>query len=125
MARLADGRQVLNDETVLISRSGEGFHLAGTPFDGGVLARSGGARCLSTVLFLKHEKGVSLRRLNKVEAYYRFLAQVLDTTPLFQMPGSQSMEERADLSADVASRVPTYELGFRPDSSFWEVVERI
>jgi len=125
VASLADGRQVLNDETVLIGRSKEGFELAGTPFDGGVPARCGGAWCLSAILFLKHEKEVSLRRLSKVETYYRFLAQVFGTTPLFEIHGSESVAERSDLSAEVARQVPSYELGFRPDSSFWKVVENI
>jgi hypothetical protein len=125
VARLADGKQILNDETVLVGKDMEGYYLSGTPFDGGVSERSDNTSYLSAIFFLKHENGVSLRKLSKAETYYKFLAQVLDTTPLLETPGPDSVAERADLSTEVAKRVPAYELGFRPDTSFWEVVKHI
>ncbi len=125
LARLAGGRNVLNDEAVLIGRDREGFHLGATPFDGGITDRWNISGHLSAVFFLKHDTRVSVRKLSKVETYQRFLAQVFDTSPLFEAPGSDDLQERADVSAEVATWVPSYELGFRPDTSFWPVVGNI
>jgi len=116
---------VINDETVLIGRNQNGFNLAGTPFEGGIPDTSNTSCHLSSIFFLRHDTRVSLRQLSKVETYTRLLTQVFETSPLFEIPGNDSLQERADLSAEMATRVPSYELGFRPDSSFWEAVENI
>jgi hypothetical protein len=125
VARLAEGRRVLNDETVLIGRNGKGFYVSGTPFNGGVPNTCNTSAYLSVIFFLKHETRVSLRRLGKTETYLRFITQVFDTVPLFEASGIDSLQERANLSAAVAAAAPSYELGFRPDTSFWQVVENI
>ncbi len=125
VAGLSDGRKVLNDETVLIGRSNGGFNLAGTPFDGGTPRKCNSSSVLSSIFFLRHDTRVSLRKLNKVETYTRLLAQIFDTSPLFEIPGDDSMQERADLSAEIAVKVPSYELGFRPDGSFWQTIESL
>jgi len=127
IAGLANCRKVLNDEAVLIgrNRNKKGFYLSATPFDGIASNRCNTVGHLSGIFFLKHDTEVSLRQLKKSETYRRFLTQVFDTSPLFELPGSESLSERADLSAEVATQVPSYELGFRPDSSFWEAVENI
>jgi hypothetical protein len=125
LASLADGRLVLNDETVLIGKNGKGFYLSGTPFDGGVSNRCSDAVHLSAIFFLKKATEVSLRRMSKVEAYQKFLAQILNTSPLFEIAELSSLSGPADLSSEVASQVTFYELGFRPDNSFWEVLRNI
>lgn len=127
VAKLADGRKVLNDEAVLIGRDDQGFYLSGTPFDGGVSNRCNTTGHLTAILFLRHDSVVSLRKLSKVETYHRLLTQIFDTYPLFETETSctNSLQERADLSVKVATEVPSYELGFLPDTSFWPVVEDI
>jgi hypothetical protein len=123
LASLAGSRKVLNDEAVLIGHNQDGFYLAGTPFDGGVPHKSSTSGHLSSIFFLKHNKQVSLHRLSKTETYYKLLTQIFDISPLFETNYNDSLQERADLSAEMATRVPSYELGFRPDSSFWQAVE--
>ncbi len=125
VARLANGRKVLNDEAVLIGRNKEGFYLSGTPFEGGTLNKYNTSSHLLAIFFLRHDTRVSLRKLSKVETYTRLLYQIFDTSPLFELPGNDSLQERADLSAEMATKVPSYELGFRPDSSFWQAIESI
>ena len=62
-------------------------------------------------------------------AYQRFVAQLFDTTPL--LPPStireraSFLEARADLSAVAVRAVPMYELHFKPDGSFWPLVEQL
>jgi hypothetical protein len=125
LARLAEGRKVLNDEAVLIGRNQEGFLLSGTPFDGGIPDKCNDSGQLSAIIFLKHDTQVSLRRLSRTQTYYKLLTQIFDTSPLFETPVDDSLQERADLSAKMATEVPSYELGFRPDSSFWQAIESI
>ncbi len=125
VASLAGDRQVLNDETVLVGRNGSGFHIAGTPFDGGVPTRASASERLSAVLLLRQADKVELKRLRSSDAYRQILAQVLDSSPLFEVSRFKYIPERADLSAELAASVPVYELGFTPDDSFWGVVESI
>ena len=125
LARLSNGKQVLNDEAVLIGKNKEEFYLSGTLFDGGVPKRCGDTVHLSAIFFLKQAMEVSLRRLDKVEVYRRFLVQIFNTSPLFERPELNSLSAQADLSCDIASRVTSYELGFRLDNSFWEVLRNI
>ncbi len=125
VAGLAGGREVLNDEAVLVGRNNEGFYVSGTPFDGGTSNRCNSLGHLSSIFFLRHDKRVSLRELTKVETYTRLLAQVFDTSPLFEVPDNDSLQKRASLSAEMATSVPSYELGFRPDSSFWQFIDTI
>jgi hypothetical protein len=125
VATLAQERRVLNDEAVLVGRNGSGLYVAGTPFDGGAQSRCPAVEPLSAVFLLKQDKEVSLRKLSGAEAYRAFLGQVLDAAPLLDTSGVSSFPERADLSAGVAAGVPAYELGFLPDTSFWEAVESI
>jgi hypothetical protein len=122
VATLAEGRRVLNDETVLIGQNGKGFYVSGAPFQGGTPNTCNTSSYLSAIFFLKHETAVSLRTISKAETYLKFMTQVFDTSPLLEDSGNSSFQERADLSAAVANAVPSYELGFRPDTSFWQVV---
>ena len=73
IAKLAEEREVLNDEAVLIGRNKEGFYISGTPFDGEISNRCNASAHLSAILFLRHDKRVSLRKLGKVETYKRLL----------------------------------------------------
>ncbi len=123
VASLAGGRKVLNDETVLVGRNGSGIRIVGTPFDGGVAERSPDSETLSAAFLLRQADRVELRRLNGGEAYRGLLAQVLDSSPLFDIRRLEYLPERADLSAAIAAGVPAYELSFRPDTTFWEAVE--
>ena len=125
LAKLAEGRKVLNDEALLIGRNREGFYITGTPFDGGIPEKCNASGYLSAIIFLKHDTQVSLRKLSKAETYYKFLTQIFDTSPLLEAAGTGSLQERADLSAELATEVTSYELGFRPDTSFWQSIETI
>lgn len=125
VASLAGGREILNDEAVLLGRNNGGFRLSGTPFDGGLARRNNERYHLSHVFFLKHARRVSIRKLSEIEAYKRLLLQVFDTSPLFELPDNDTFSEQAELCSEVASTVPSYELGFLPDASFWQPIENI
>jgi hypothetical protein len=129
VAGLAGQRTVLNDEAVLLRNGEEGVWLNGTPLLGGVKRRANAWRSLRAVLMLEQSEEVMVRPLQRGEAYSRFLAQLFDTSPLFR-PGVDRermsfLQPRADLAAAVVKSVPMYELHFRPDSSFWPLVEEL
>jgi hypothetical protein len=123
IAKLAQGRKILNDEAVLIGRNKEGLYVSGTPFEGGQPEKSNTSAGLSAIFFLKHDKQVSIRKLSKSDTYIRLLSQIFTTSPLFEASGDECFKKRATLSADMATGVPAYELAFRPDTSFWQIIE--
>jgi len=129
VARLADTRTVLNDEAVLLRDGGGELWLGGTPLLGGVNKRASGWHRLCAVLMLAHGEEARLRPLSGGEAYQRFLAQLFDTAPLIppwvDREGLSLLEARADFSASAVRAVPMYELHFRPDGSFWPLVEQL
>ncbi len=125
VASLADGRKILNDEAVLIKKNREGFYLSGTPIDGGVSSKCGDTAHLTSIFFLKQDTDVSLRRLTKVEIYKRFFTEMFDTSPLFESTGLKYLSEQVDFTMEVTARVPSYELAFRPDTSFWQAIRTI
>ena len=125
VARLANGRKVLNDEAVIIYKNGLGIRIDGSPLDGDLQDRNREGGHLSAIFFLEHAKEVTMQRLKASDAYVRFLLQVFHTAPLFEKPDNRSLSERADLSAKVVNSVPAYQLGFCPDQSFWKVVESV
>jgi hypothetical protein len=125
IARLAQGRKILNDEAVLVGKNENGIRISGTPLEGGQAEKCNESAELSAIFFLKHAKQASLQRLSKVDTYLRLLSQIFSTSPLFEVSGDTCLRKRSKLSAEMATVVPAFELSFRPDSSFWQVVEAI
>lgn len=129
VAKLAGRRTVLNDEVVLL-RNGEGeFWLSGTPLLGRLNKKANGWHRLRAVLMLAHGEEVRLRSLSRGEAYQQFLVQLFGTAPLLPpwvaREGLLFLEARADFSASAVRAVPMYELHFKPDDSFWPLVEQL
>ncbi len=129
VAKLAGTRMVLNDEAVLLRDGGSKFWLGGTPLLGGLNRRANGWHRLRAVLMLEHGQEVRLRPLSRGEAYRRFLAQLFDTAPLIppwvDREGLSFLEAKADFSAWAVRAVPMYKLRFKPDDSFWPLVEQL
>ncbi len=129
MAKLAGTRTVLNDEAILLRDGGGELWFSGTPLLGGLNKRTNGWHRLRAVLMLAHGEEARLRPLSGGEAYQRFLAQLFDTAPLIPpwvgREGLSFLEARADFSASAVRSVRMYELHFRPDGSFWPLVEQL
>lgn len=129
VARLAGTRKVLNDEAVLVSKRDDRLGIGGTPLLGGCTRRSSGWYRLQAVLVLEQAQEVRLRRLGRSEACVQFLTQIFDMTPLVPTGvgggASHVLDEQLGLSAAVVGAVPMYSLRFRPDESFWPIVEQL
>ena len=123
VAKLAGHRTVLNDEAVLLSTRGGRFQITGSPLTGEVPRTSARKGDLAAIFFLEHAPEVRLTPLSTTKAYPQLLCQFFDLAPLFEQSDRKTFQERAEISARLAQAVPCYTLGFKPDTTFWEVIE--
>jgi len=119
--------QVVNDEMLLLSAGEENAAPTGqgVPIIGGVDRRTNATAPLACVLMLKQSERTSLRRLDRLEAYLRFMRQVI--APRAFNGGSddtkEMLAETTAFSDRVTKAVPFYELEFTPESGpLWEAI---
>lgn len=118
IACLADGRVVLNDETVAVQSVGEQLNSFGTPWRGtaekwmNIKAKLGG------VFFLCKAPQTRCVKLRPQEAY------VLLIKNTFSPFGHESfLSMSVDLCIDIIQRVPCYLFYFVPKPTIWESVD--
>jgi hypothetical protein len=123
-----DGR-VINDEMLLVSRphQADGSLIAqGVPVIGEVTQRLNEAAPIRCVLLLKQSKRTVVRQLDRMEAYLRFMKQVIPPGHLGHMDGRTSLSLIAEFSDEVTGVNPFYELEFTLDKKhLWEVVAEL
>ena len=107
--RHARGARLLSDDRVVL-RPGRGTVRAyGTPWHGDGGFASATSAPLGALFFLRHGRTTRLRPLDRAEAAARLF------TRSFPPPWDREGVARAlDACADTASRVPAFELAFRP-----------
>ncbi len=127
VAGLSHDHAVLNDEVVLMRLRNDGIEMAGTPLLGGINRRRNTAVALRAVLLLRHSHEPALCEVESREAYTRFLAQVFDLSPVLSSGAERIrwLSERMDFACAVLGRLPCYELAFRPDDSFWPLLQAL
>jgi hypothetical protein len=124
----AEHGEVLNDEAMLVTRPGtDGAKLwaQGTPMIGGHPSSSSQRLPLSCVLLLKKSARAAARRLDRVEAYVRFMRQILNPAYIGQQGGRQVYAQIAQFSDEITAAVPFYELEFSIDESFWSTIAEL
>lgn len=118
--------QVLNDEGVLVSRPNHhngALMVQGIPIIGELPQRLNVIASLRVVLLLKQSQRTSVRRLDQMEAYTRFMRQVARPVYLGQQDRRTIYSLIAEFSDEVSRTTPFYELEFTLDrESLWEVV---
>jgi len=131
IARLCGNQygQVVNDEMLLISRSGQNngaLRVQGVPIIGGVTQRLNVAAPLNCVLFLKQSNRTTARRLNRLEAYLRFMRQIIAPAYIGQRGRRAIHSLMAEFADEVTKITPAYELEFTLDKeTLWEVVTEL
>lgn len=127
IASLSRDHTVLNDEVVLLRQRADGIDMAGTPLLGGVNRRCARSVPLRAVLLLRHSREPALCEVESRDAYTRFLAQVFDLAPVLSsgVDRLRWLSERMDFACAVLEQLPCYELAFRPDESFWPLIESL
>lgn len=118
--------RVLNDEMLLVSRphpDNGALTVQGVPIIGGFPQRLNMAAPLRCILLLKQSNRTTVRRLDRMEAYPRFMRQVVSPTYIGQTDRRAVYSLIAKFSDEVTRVAPFYELEFTLDKeSLWEVI---
>lgn len=112
-----EGVKVLSDDRLIIRKLNGRFCMYGTPWHGQVKICSPDRAPLEKILFLKHAKNNGIRKISPREAMSRLIVCSFPT--LWDKKG---MEFTLKLCAELAQRIPCYELGFVPDESILDFV---
>lgn len=120
---------LLNDETVLLSwphPRNHGLRVHGVPILSESPSRLNKSAPLACVMLLKQSKRTAVRRLNRMEAYLRFMYQVINPASFGQADGRPIISLKAEFTDEVTRVTPFYELEFTPDRNLlWEVEARL
>jgi hypothetical protein len=122
--------EVVNDEMLLVTGEGpDGGRLMtqGVPIIGGVAQRLNVKSPPVCVLILKQAKKTSIRPLDRVEAYLRFMRQVITPRGLIEPDDNKAMlTEITRFSDEMTKAVPFYELEFTLEKEpLWRAVGEI
>jgi len=122
--------QVVNDEMLLVTGAGidgAGLMTQGIPVIGEVAQRLNIKAPPACVIMLKQAQKTSIRKLDRVEAYRRFLRQVILTQNLIGPDDNKAIfTEIARFSDLMTKAVPFYELEFTLEKEpLWQAVGKI
>ncbi|OGO19987.1 MAG: hypothetical protein A2144_15025 [Chloroflexi bacterium RBG_16_50_9] len=118
VARLSEGRSILTYDLALIKPHHGGYRVYGTPFQGDFMLRQSHARVeLNGLYLLKKDLENGLRPLDKAQAVKELCGCVLSFSN-----DSHLMSRIHNTCRNLVDAVPVYELHFRPDPSFWQVM---
>lgn len=112
-----EGVTVLSDDRLIIRKLNGHFWIYGTPWHGDVKICSPDRAPLERVLFLRHTENNSIKKISLSEAMSRLI--VCSFSPFWDKKG---MEFTLEFCAELAQRLPCYELGFVPDRSVLDFV---
>lgn len=121
LTRLSPSASLLSDEISVVRLSeGGGACCYGSPFWGerGEAGRNA-ALPLGAIHFLRHAAAHAATPLSRRRALTALLPNVL-----FFAAEPALVARVLDVAAELVARVPCFALGFRPDPSVWEVIER-
>jgi len=120
LARLSTDVTLLSDELSIVRISEGQAHCYGTPF-WGELARAGddSSARLGGVYFLRHGSRHAVNAITPRQALERLLPNVL-----FFARDPELTAQVLEIAADLIDAVRAFDLGFRPDPGFWEVIDR-
>lgn len=122
--------QVINDEILLVSRlhsnNGGMVKVCSSPHIGELKPQVSAAAPLSCVLMLKQGHRTSVRRLQDMEAYVRFMRQIITPAYIGQSNPKAIYSLIADFSKEIIEVVPFYELEFTLNrQTLWSVLEEL
>jgi hypothetical protein len=106
------GIEILSDDRIIVRKSGEDFRMYGTPWHGEAQFVSPRGVKLKKMFSLHHAEQNQIQPLNGVAS-----VQLLLKCSFPPFWDSRGMEFTMDIFTDLASAVPCYQLGFKPDRS--------
>jgi hypothetical protein len=104
--------EILSDDRIIVRKKGNDFRMYGTPWHGEAQFVSPRGVRLKKMFFLCHAGQNEIQPLNGLESVQQLLK--CSFPPLWD---SRGMEFSMDLFAELATAVPCYRLGFKPDRS--------
>lgn len=119
LARLSTDATLLSDELSIVRMSQTGPHCYGTPF-WGELARAG-EDCvapLAGIYFLRHGPRHVINRVTPRQALERLFPNVM-----FFAKEAEWMPRLLAIAAGLVDAAPCFDLAFRLDPGFWEVID--
>ncbi|MBL7196654.1 MAG: hypothetical protein ISS47_00995 [Candidatus Omnitrophica bacterium] len=124
VAQLCRRYKVLGDDIIAIRKNNTGYYAFSTPWkqkpfikpDKYISAR------IEAVFFLKKSKMISFRPLREEDALIRVLSHHIH---FFIYTESPLIEKIFFTSADFIKGIPSYEMEFRKDKSFWAKLEKV
>jgi len=121
LTRLSPDATLLSDELSIVTMSNGHARCHGTPF-WGELARAGEDRCapLHAVFFLHHGGRHTVEAVRPGDA----LKQLLSTV-LFFAREPELTARVLGIASNLVESVPCFDLHFRPDAGFWELVDHV
>jgi hypothetical protein len=121
LTRLSPDATLLSDELSIGTMSNGRVRCHGTPF-WGELARAGEDRCapLHAIFFLHHGRRHKADALKSGDALRRLLSTVL-----FFAREPELTARVLGIASTLIESVPSFDLHFRPDAGFWEVVDDV
>ena len=110
---------LLTDEISYVRRVGDGYQAYGTPFAGD-LGRAGEniSAPIAGLYLLVQGRHNHASRLGPADAARRLLRNIL-----FFADDASLVEQLFRTACEFVSRVPVYELTFRPDERVWNLIE--
>jgi len=119
LARLSPDATLLSDELSIVRVGAGQARCYGTPF-WGELARAGEDQVapLAGIYFLRHGSQHAVEAITPRQALERLLPNVV-----FFARDADLTGRVLSIAADLVEAVPCFNLAFRPDPGFWEVIE--
>jgi hypothetical protein len=111
---------ILSDDRIIIRKKESKFWIYGTPWHGDAKACSPERTPLEKIFFLKHGKKNSIKKIALTEATSHL---IVCSFPTFW--DKKGMEFTLKFCAELAEKIPCYELGFVPDKDMLDFVEEV
>ncbi len=119
-----EGADIINDETVLLSRydNGNGITLENVPIANSAPLKRSGVLPAGAIFFLKPGERSFIRKLEAAEACIKLIRQITNPAYIGQTSKREIYTVMADFSADVAERLPMYEIECAADQQGWNEI---
>jgi len=121
--------EVINDEMLFVSRpdqEGIGFTVESGPFLGKFPSKRSLKAPLRYILQLKQGNKTGLRRIDRSEAYLKFMRQIITPAYIGQKDKRAILSLMSEFSDEITRSVPVYELEFTLDGkSLWRTVREL
>jgi hypothetical protein len=123
IASLSSQETVLNDEIVIVKKTDDRFWVQSTLFNGGFEDKVNATVPLRSVFLLAHARENYLKPISKTDFVKRFVREVIVPQPLLSLDSKSAFSEVLGFCLQLVEEIPVYELGFRPDRSFWQTIK--